>query len=169
MIAIRPARAEDLASVAEIHVEARAAYWAGVLSPEELAERARYITDGGYTMEKLAKPGFALHVAEEEGTPLGFALIGPPHDDTADPTRVGELWQIHVRPAHWRRGIGGRLHDACLAEWRARALAEAHLEVWEHNERGRAFYAGRGWEFDRVLRPAVKGTDFVRLRLSIGA
>jgi ribosomal protein S18 acetylase RimI-like enzyme len=168
LIHVRPAGTADLATVAEIHIEARAAYWAGVLSPGELAQRAHYLRQDGYTPEKLARPGFTLTVAEEDDTLLGFVLTGPPHDETADPQRVGELWQIHVRPDHWRRGIGGRLHDACVTAWRAASIAEAHLEVWERNARGRAFYEARGWVLDRVVRPAIDGTNFVRLRLALG-
>jgi ribosomal protein S18 acetylase RimI-like enzyme len=166
-VTVRTATVDDLPVVAEIHIEARAAYWRGAVPDAELEASAERLRTDSYPPAKLAMPDFTLLVAQVDGQVAGFALLGPPHDTTRDPGGTGELWEIHVKPSHWRRGIGSRLHDACVHVWAASGITEGHIEVWEHNNRARAFYSRHGWRVDEPTRPAVNGTTFLRLRLSI--
>jgi GNAT superfamily N-acetyltransferase len=67
---------------------------------------------------------------------------------------VDEPWleAIYVRPAAWGSGVAGALHDAAVAELRARGVERARLWVLERNERARRFYEGRGWQPDGTSR-----------------
>ncbi len=62
----------------------------------------------------------------EEGTILGIASFRPPQDG---PAGTVKLFQFHVDPDHWRRGIGTALHAACVARWRADGRHCAVLDV----------------------------------------
>ncbi|MEU7110082.1 GNAT family N-acetyltransferase [Streptomyces sp. NPDC046182] len=133
---IRTARSDDIDAIAALHLEARSTYYRGHLAdsefagPEELA-RSR---DGWL---RAVERGDVL-CAEWDGGLGGVAAY-----------RRGDgavtLTQLHVRPDHWRRGLGTALHTACLDVWRAEGIATARLLVFEQNERARGFYAARGW------------------------
>ncbi|MFF0555285.1 GNAT family N-acetyltransferase [Streptomyces sp. NPDC004266] len=136
---IRPATADDLDAVVALHTEARATYYRGhlpddeFLGPEAVAEaRARWA-------DAVARG--AVLCAEDDGRIAGVAahrVDGP----------AALLGQLHVAPARWRRGVGGALHAACVAAWRAAGATSARLEVFEGNARARAFYAAHGWTPD---------------------
>jgi ribosomal protein S18 acetylase RimI-like enzyme len=121
-VTIRTAATHDLPAVAEIHIAARTAYWRGTVPDAELDAAAEQLRREGYTPEKLNRPEFTMLVAEEHDVVAGFAVLGPPHDPTADRRTTGELWQIHVRPNDWRRGIGRLLHEACVQTWRSAGI-----------------------------------------------
>ncbi|MGW6569374.1 N-acetyltransferase family protein [Streptomyces sp. NPDC054975] len=139
---IRHATPDDLDAIAALHLEARSTYYRAHLpateyaGPEELA-RSRE----GWS--RAVERGDVL-VAERDGVPAGVAAYS--RSDTGDGTVT--LTQLHVRPDHWRRGVGTELHTACLDAWRAEGLTEARLLVFEPNERARAFYAARAWTPD---------------------
>lgn len=56
----------------------------------------------------------------------------------------GTLYHFHVDPDRWRAGIGTALHAACVEAWRNAPVTVARLEVFEPNQRARAFYARQG-------------------------
>ncbi|AEV85372.1 putative N-acetyltransferase [Actinoplanes sp. SE50] len=159
---VRPARVGDLDAVAGVHVAARNGVLRDVQSAAQLAARA-VVVRGAYVPAILGDPGRELLVAEHDGEVVGMALIGPPHDPAADVTRIGELWQIQVRPDHQGRGVGQALHRVCADSWRRRGLRTAHAEVWEANAGARRFYDRLGYRFDRRTRPAYGDTWFARL------
>ncbi|MGW2019686.1 N-acetyltransferase family protein [Streptomyces sp. NPDC001927] len=137
---IRTATPADLDAIAALHLEARSTYYSGHIpdtefaGPEELA-RARE----GWS--RAVERGDVL-VAERDGGPAGVAAYSRGDDGTVT------LTQLHVRPDHWRRGIGTELHAACLDVWRAEGFAEARLLVFEENERARSFYTAHDWAPD---------------------
>jgi GNAT superfamily N-acetyltransferase len=92
-------------------------------------------------------------------------MTGPPRDNFGP--WVGELYRIEVHPAHRRQGIGGCLHDACLAAWRARGVTVGVLELPAHDRTARDFCESRGWRPDGHTRTGLDGTGYVRLRRTI--
>jgi len=65
-----------------------------------------------------------------------------------------ELVELHVHPDYRRQGVGGRLHDALLAETEA---PTAVLSTEPENEPALALYRQRGWEIvipELYLEPA---------------
>ncbi|MFI8100073.1 GNAT family N-acetyltransferase [Streptomyces sp. NPDC086023] len=135
---IRTAHPADLDLIAALHTRARATYYTGRI-PEEAyrgdAEQAR--TREGWARAIERGDGGVL-CAERDGGIAGVAAFR-----TVDGATT--LTQLHVDPVHWRLGIGGALHAACVAAWRDTGVDLARLEVYEHNLRARAFYAAQGW------------------------
>jgi ribosomal protein S18 acetylase RimI-like enzyme len=99
-----------------------------------------------------------------DGTVVGTALSGPPHDNFGP--WVGELYRLHVHPDHRGRGVGTRLHEACVAAWRATGITVGVLEVRSHDAEALAFYESHGWLPDAHTREARDGS-YVRLRRAI--
>jgi ribosomal protein S18 acetylase RimI-like enzyme len=106
-----------------------------------------------------------LLCADVGGEVVGTALTGPPRDNFGP--WVGELYRLHVHPGHRRAGIGGRLHDACLAAWRAAGVTVGVLEVPSHDLASQAFYESHGWRPDGHTRQARHGVSHLRLRRTI--
>ena len=74
-------------------------------------------------------------VCEIDDAVVGFAI--------AD-ARQGSVWALFVDPAHERRGIGRRLHDATV-DW---LFAAGHTRIWlttDPHTRAERFYVAGGW------------------------
>lgn len=86
----------------------------------------------------------ASPVAELEGAPVGFALLG---------IRGHEGWigGMGVVPEERRRGLGAALTEAALEEARVRGVRIVRLEVLEQNEPAILLYARLGFEHERDL------------------
>jgi len=149
VLVLRPARPEDAAAVAAVHVRSWQAGYRGLipaavlddLRPEERAARYRFGEDDA------SAP--ATVVALDDGAIVGFATTGPREDPAC-----GELLALYVDPDAWDRGIGRRL----LAGARV-ALARTGSErglVWvlAGNARAERFYRADGWEHDGTRRHA---------------
>ncbi|WP_328297970.1 GNAT family N-acetyltransferase [Streptomyces sp. NBC_00435] len=137
---IRSAHSADLDAIAALHSRARATYYRGRI-PEEAyggaAELARTREGWSLAVARATADGGVL-CAERDGELTGVAAFRTVGGETT-------LTQLHVDPAHWRRGIGAALHAACLEVWRRAGIREVRLEVYEHNLRAQAFYATHGW------------------------
>lgn len=160
MIRIRYATADDLDAVAALHAEARATYYRG------------HLPESDYTgPEELARSRTGWAGAIERGAVLCAELEGDRGGEVAGIAAYGErdglmhLSQLHVAPAHWRRGVGGALHAACAEAWRAVGVTAARLEVFEKNERAQAFYAAHGWIPDPE---SPRSGNHLVLRLTLG-
>lgn len=160
---IRTAHPTELAAVAEVHIEARNAYYDGHVDVADLERRTAQLR-AFYPNLLASRFDGRLLSASIDGTVVGMALTGPPRDNFGP--WVGELYQIHVRPEHWRKGVGTRLHEECVAAWRATGVTVGVLEVWFRNDRARAFYESHGWLPDGHIREARDGTH-ARLRRAI--
>jgi len=160
---IRLAQAVDTVAVAEVHIAARNSYYDGHVDIEALDRRASQLR-AWYTdrPERFAR---RLWCAEVGGEVVGMALTGP-SQDVVGPW-VGQLYQIHVHPDHWRKGIGSALHAACLAAWRDAGITVGILEVWSRNERAQSFYESHGWRPDGHTRSGPNDTTYLRLRRTI--
>ena len=130
---LRRATADDVDTLAAIQEEASRAGVAHVYPPElypfpteAVRERWRRFTEEG---------GFAVLTDE------GFAAVAEPF-----------LEAIYVRPSSWGGGLAARLHDAAVAELRARGVSRARLWVLEENARARRFYERLGWRPDGTSR-----------------
>ncbi|MEC4020083.1 GNAT family N-acetyltransferase [Streptomyces sp. H27-D2] len=175
-IVIRAATPADLDAVADLHSRTRTSYYRGRL-PDALlddpAERARCHAAWEHA---LARPDGGVLCAVRDGavaavasfrTPRGAArTAAAPARAAATVPRDVTLHQFHVDPEHWRSGIGSGLHDACVTAWQTASRSTAHLEVFWHNQRARAFYARHGWQPDAAHRPAPDDTH-LRLTLAV--
>ncbi|MFG2298182.1 GNAT family N-acetyltransferase [Streptomyces sp. NPDC048603] len=154
---IREALPGDLDAIAALHARARATYYAGRI-PEEAysgaAELAR--TREGWSRALQGTEGGVL-CAEQDGELTGVAAFRPVDGRMT-------LTQLHVEPAHWRRGIGAALHESCRGAWVRAGVPRVRLDVYEHNLRAQAFYAAHGWRPDPA---APSGGSHIVLWLTV--
>ncbi|QLQ39983.1 GNAT family N-acetyltransferase [Micromonospora robiginosa] len=159
---VREATAGDLDDVVALHTRARVAYYgAGGLTVAEIVtpELAREQRDGWAAA--IAAPHKHVRCAVADGRLVGLLAMGPPHTPEAD---AAQLYQLHVDPDHWSRGVGSALHGHFLRHLETEGLAVGVLEVWERNMRARAFYARHGWHPDGTTRPAPAHTHYLGMR-----
>lgn len=160
---IRAALPADVDALVTIHQVARRTYYGDLPVPDD-TEQLRE----AYTISIAAPDRTVLCIDKEDkegGRPAGFLSLGPPIPP--QPPTSGRLVGLYVDPAHWQRGTGGALHDAGVTVWRAAGVTEGHLEVWDGNERAKAFYLRRGWQPSGERREGPLGRDFVHLRLPL--
>jgi GNAT superfamily N-acetyltransferase len=93
--------------------------------------------------EELARRDSWALLAEIAGEPAAHVFLFP---DWA-PGGGAYLFQLFVRPAWWGTGLASGLHDAFLAEARARGYRTARLHTPAGHARARRFYERRGWRF----------------------
>lgn len=129
---IREACAGEAETLAAIQRDASVGALAHIFSPELYpfpleAVQARWA-------EAVEDPELTVLVAEVDGVPA--ALAG---------CRTEWLDGLYVRPKHWGRGLGRKLHDEVFDRLRASGSPRCHLWVLEDNDRARRFYERLGW------------------------
>lgn len=162
-VTIRLAEPADAPAVAEVHIRSRNAYYGDQVDVAALDRRAARLRM--FYQDNPERFDRRLWCAELDGAVVGMALTGPPRDYLLP--WVGQLYQIHVHPDHWRKGIGTELHKACVTAWREAGITVGVLEVWSNNERAQAFYESHGWRPDGDTRTGPADTTYVRLRRTI--
>jgi GNAT superfamily N-acetyltransferase len=146
---IRVAVPQDAAALGAMH----AASWAEAYPPlveagrlprglfEQMTDPARRIAAFGAMLAKPALPGGML-LAEESGTVLGFALVGPARDAALG--AGGELSGLYLLRRAQGQGIGTALLAAGFAVLRAAGHRDAGAWAVEGNTPAERFYAARG-------------------------
>ena len=141
---VRPARVEDVAQLARVHVRCWQEAYRGLMSdavlddPGLLAARERFwmavLTDERWRENHVA-------VAERDGELVGIAMSGPPLDPGA--VWVRQLYVLYVRAAAHGRGAGPALLEAV-------ADPEESVALWvaDPNPRAQAFYRKHGFVAD---------------------
>jgi GNAT superfamily N-acetyltransferase len=152
-VTVRPAGPADAGAIAAVQVRSWRSGYRGVL-PDALLDGLDEHARAGRWREGLAgAPGGQLaHLAEVDGTAVGFAVTAASRDAAAA-AQEGELLAIYVSPDAWRRGIGTALHDAALDGLRREGFATAILWVLRDNPRARPFYEHHGWTTDAAEEP----------------
>ena len=158
LLKIRPATPADVDVVVRIYVDSWNAGFGELISranrivTPELIERWRH---------DLAQPvPHRWWVAEQMGSLVGFAGIGPSRDPV-DP-RIGELDTIAVDPPYWREGIGKALITIAVQHLVSAGYREAILWTVEGYEQGIAFYEAMGWNRDGGVRDKGRQVRFRR-------
>lgn len=107
--------------------------------PNITADAAQAFRDEDRPAAYVAKRGLEFWVAERDGEVAGFV------DWEGDFVNA-----LHVRAAHARCGLGGRLMDKAEVEIAAAGFKAARLETDTFNARSQAFYRARRYvEADR--------------------
>jgi GNAT superfamily N-acetyltransferase len=154
-VLVRPARREDAAAIADVHVRTWQAAYEDVFGAERLAG----IGDRRAQWESwLADPrtGWSVFVADESGRLLGFASMGPSRDEPGK----GELFAIYVLPDAWGSGAGSALMASALEA--LRGYSSATLWVLEDNPRARRFYEREGW----ILEGGRRDEEFLGMTVA---
>ena len=148
MMTIDAATPGDAQAVAQIHVDAWRAAYAGILSDDYLA---------GLSVERRAamwrdaieQQQPELLVARRDGGIDGWISIGPSRDEGAA-ADVGEVWALYVAPACWRLGAGRQLWQRARERLIELGFTRAMLWVFAANPCAIGFYERAGF----VVEPA---------------
>lgn len=149
---IRPAEAGDGTSIGLVHVRTWQSAYRGLL-PQPYLDGLDAHQRGDYWQHYLSEgtpPGEVVVVAEEEGTVVGFASVGPSRDEDAN--GEGEVWAIYLLADRWGQGIGKALMDAALDSLRQAGFTVATLWALDANERARRFYEAGAWAPDGATK-----------------
>ncbi|HQY91584.1 GNAT family N-acetyltransferase [Caldilinea sp.] len=144
---IRPVIADDIASVALLHVAVWQEAYRGMLPDPFLdaisVERREAMWRR--TVEEQDSPAL---VAEHTGRIVGFLLGGPARDEDAVQAVTSEIYALYVAPDRWRTGAGAQLMHEGLSVLREQSYQEVTLWVLRANERARRFYERMGFQTD---------------------
>lgn len=116
--------------------EAYAPYADPALLAQRLASTDRFVA----AWRKQLADGPPRVLADVDGEPVGFAVVGPNRDP--DGPAATELFAIYVRAAWWGTGVGQALWDAVAPS------ESCSLWVLEANERAQGFYRRQGFVAD---------------------
>lgn len=152
---VRPARMEDVAALAALHVATWRAAYRGIM-PDALLDGLSVETFEGHWAGHLARATRTNLVCDDEGRVIGFAAFGPARDLDVAAGRVGELYGIYVHPEHWDRRAGWMLWGAADDSLREQGYDGVVLWVLEENARARRFYERVGFVLDPKARKAVE-------------
>jgi ribosomal protein S18 acetylase RimI-like enzyme len=147
---VLPAEVED---VVALHARARATYYPDGPPQDGTDWLAAW-------RSALARPDGKVLCVVEEGRMVGLASFRTPEGAPADTVT---LFQFHVDPGHWRRGVGTALHTACVEAWTSDGKRTAVLDVHVDNRRAQAFYRRQGW----VPEPAEPEDHHLRMRFAL--
>ena len=166
-VTVRPARVEDAAAMARMHVRSWQETYRGLMPDRVLDDpglvdaRERFWTaalvDERYRANRIA-------VAERDGAVIGVAMAGPP--ESPEPGWSLHLYVLYVLAAEHGSGAGAALLDAVVG-----AHESAALWVADPNPRAQAFYRKHGFVPDgttqvedgvreiRLVRTSRDGTE----------
>ncbi|MGI5424960.1 N-acetyltransferase family protein [Streptomyces sp. CA-179760] len=150
---IRTVLPAEVAEIVALHARARATYYPDGLPQDGTDWTASW-------RSAVARPDGRVLCVVEAGRVIGLASFRTPESSPADTVK---LFQFHVDPEHWRRGVGAALHTACVAEWQADGKRTAALDVHMDNRRAQGFYRRQGW----VPEPAGQGDHHLRMRFAL--
>ncbi|WP_159073661.1 GNAT family N-acetyltransferase [Streptomyces sp. RTd22] len=155
--------------MADIHTRARSAYYLAGGATEEASDDPASLAEREAAWARvIASAHLTGLCAEVRGKGVvGVLAMGPPKDTDIDGSLYRQLFQIHVHPDFWGRGVGGALHDTFTEHLVAGGFTGGVLEAWEANAQARKFYAKRGWREDGERRAGPRGVDYVRMRLHL--
>ncbi len=151
-VEIRAARAGDALAIAEVHVAAWRAAYAGILPEHVLAARSVERRTEQWTRQ-LDEGRSTVWVAAVSDV-RGFVSAGNSRD--ADSPGAGEVYSLYVAPELWGRGLGQRLFSASSA-WLAQRYQRSQLWVLAGNDRARRFYSRQGWQPDGAEKREQRG------------
>lgn len=152
---MRPARSEDVAEIAEIHVRSWQAAYAGLIPQSYLDSLAPAQRVPGWAQTIRAEDavrGGTLVATDDRGRPVGFAHVRESRDDDAPAERVGEVWAIYLKPSAWGTGVGRALMTAAVGRLTQLGYEQVTLWVLDSNARARRFYEAAGFRADGAVK-----------------
>jgi GNAT superfamily N-acetyltransferase len=124
---IRPATAEDLPMITELHLAAAREAFAHIGPVDRLEPR-------DWRADLEAAETALVAVDPDSGAVVGFAFCGG-----------CELQFFYTHPRVWGRGFGRALLAAAEDALRSAGCSEAHVNTEERNHRALKAYAAAGW------------------------
>ncbi|GAA2565782.1 GNAT family N-acetyltransferase [Winogradskya consettensis] len=165
---IREPTLADVDRIADVHTRARASYYqTGGLLADSTADPAGADHRREAWTQAVESPDHTIYCAVIDDKVVGAVAMGPALTPTPDGTPAGQLFQIHVDPPHWSKGIGTRLHATFLTYLRRTNTPTGLLEVWQQNTRALLFYAHHGWSPTGTHRPGPHQTTYQSMHLKL--
>ena len=148
---IRPAEVSDAAAIARVHVASWQEAYAGIIPIEYLAAVEPAEREQRWSEHLSNGPGAGVRtwVADEDGTIVGFASVGPARDEDAERNQE-EIYSIYLDPTKWGQGVARDLIRTVLAD--VPATTPLSLWVMADNARARHFYRRHGFNPDGAER-----------------
>lgn len=165
-LVLRPAHANEAATIAKLHLETRVATYTGkipqpVLDADSLERRV------AAWAERFADPARRIFVAEENGRIVGLACAGPmperPNGHDPLPSFDAYLYSLYVDPAQHGRGVGRKLLRQLAERLAGDGLHAMALHTVGNNP-ARGFYEHLG---ARLVREEVAEQDGERWPLAV--
>ncbi|HEX5184837.1 MAG TPA: GNAT family N-acetyltransferase [Allosphingosinicella sp.] len=146
MINYRDATAADAALLADLSGRTFIETFGHLYRQEDLEAFLARLDEAGWR-DSLEDPDYQVRLAEADGTPVGYAKLGPldlPVEPEGPALELKQLYLLKERHGH---GIAQRLMDWLLGAARARGAESLYLSVWSRNHRAQHFYARYGFAF----------------------
>ena len=155
---IRPAEPGDAAVLAQIHADTWVATYVGNVPEEVASARVTRARERDWTthMHLRAELGGGVLVLVNDGSVVGFCEFGPTEDEDDDPSQVGHIMRIFIRPTHQGQGGGKLLMAEACRRLAKHGFASATLwtpdDQWNHRALG--FYRWLGWVQEEPRSPS---------------
>ncbi|MGW4886185.1 N-acetyltransferase family protein [Streptomyces murinus] len=165
-------REEDIHGVSTVRVKGWQAAYAGMV-PQDHLDALTVTEDARRRREMFERGGGTVLnlVAEENGTVVGWAALGPSREDDRR-SQDGELLALYAAPDRLGTGIGKALMRQTLVAAQERSFHRLILWVLAANTRARRFYEHAGfqpdgastdWPVNGVVVPEVRyGKDLAQ-------
>lgn len=158
-LVIRRAVAEDAAVLADLAER----IFRDTFGPGNKAEDIEIHVRRSYTpaiqLSELEDPSLIYILAEADGDPAGFAMLGRPRSESCNAFDAPvELFRFYVDKRWHGAGVAAPLMDACETEARALGGRTICLSVWPKNPRAIRFYEKRGFRIVGT-QPYILGND----------
>lgn len=166
-IGIRPASVDDAEHIAAVHIASWREAYTGVV-PQEYLDNLDVASRTEVWRRTFADLDHAtsVWVAQEDDEILGFASLGPSHDEDADRTTM-EIYSIYLEPSAWGRGVARELMRTVVGALPPGAAVT--LWVLAANDRAQRFYRRNGFVADGVERmEEIGGQHFREVRYRRG-
>jgi GNAT superfamily N-acetyltransferase len=153
-VSVRPARAGDLAAVADVQVRTWQAAYTALLPPHALDQltTAQAEREWAQALSNPPTPRHHLLVAVEDDRVVGLIATGPAQDEDLDPRPVAEVLVVAVVPESTGRGHGSRLLAAAIDQLRTEGSETAVTWLFEADGAMQAFLESAGWALDGSAR-----------------
>jgi ribosomal protein S18 acetylase RimI-like enzyme len=153
---IRPALARDIEGIQAVGRSAWRDTYTGLFPEEYIQHALEEWWSSDYLREALESEGQFLLVAEEEPQ-----IVGVAESQVLDGRRA-ILWKLYVLKEHRGQGIGSALIEESIGRLPA-GIEALYTEYDSQNEGAAAFYASRGFVFDRREELDFQGTPVVSI------
>lgn len=140
---IREATTADIPAIRSIAHATWPAAYGGIITPAQIAYMLDLMYSEDALVEQLTMKGHRFLLAEQDGTPIGFA--GFEHHFKPGRSR---LHKLYVLPAVKGTGVGHALLEAVLMAALKAGDAAVELNVNKHNP-AKDFYARHGFTIER--------------------
>ena len=141
----RMATAADAEALAELGARTFTDTFGHLYQPDDLAIFLQNHLPENWQKE-LSDPAFEVRVAEQEGQPVGYAKLGPPHLPFEPRGEAAELRQLYVIEEVKGQGVAQALMEWVIERARDRRADHLYLSVFIDNHRARRFYEKYGFE-----------------------